>query len=168
MDLIIEKAKPSDAAEMLAYLKQIGGETDNLTFGSEGLPFTVEQEEDYIRSLEDSNSCVMFVARLDGKIVGDASFTSPTRERIRHRGELGISVVKSAWGLGIGSKLMEAVIDFARNTAQVEIIFLEVRSDNARAIRLYEKFGFEKTGVARGVLKINGQRIDCDLMSLYL
>ena len=168
MDLIIEKAKPADAAEMLAYLKQIGGETDNLTFGSEGLPFTVEQEADYFRSMEQSTSSVMFLAKLDGKIAGTAGFSAPVRERLRHRGEMNISVSKAVWGMGIGSKLMEAVIDFARNTAHAEILFLEVRSDNDRAIRLYEKFGFEKTGVARGVMKINGQLIDCDLMSLYL
>ena len=168
MDLIIEKAKPEDAAEMLAYLRQIGGETDNLTFGKEGLSLTVEQEQEHFRSMEHSSNSVMFLAKLDGRIAGTCGFSAPARERLKHRGEMNISVLKSAWGLGIGTKLMEAVIDFARNTAHAEIIFLEVRSDNHRAIRLYEKFGFEKTGVARGVMKIDGKLIDCDLMSLYL
>ena len=37
----IEPTRPEDAAAVLAYVKQIGGETDNLTFGPEGLPLTV-------------------------------------------------------------------------------------------------------------------------------
>lgn len=40
----MEYRKPikEDAKNMLEYLKQVGGESDNLTFGKEGLPFTPE------------------------------------------------------------------------------------------------------------------------------
>ena len=37
MNILITKAMPEDAKKLLEYLKKIGGETDNLTFGSEGL-----------------------------------------------------------------------------------------------------------------------------------
>lgn len=63
---------------------------------------------------------------------------------------------------------MEAVIDFAKNTAHVEIISLEVKSDNVRAIELYKKFGFENTGHFKGFLKIDGKYADFELMNLYL
>ena len=43
----IDQARPKDAAQLLAYLKQVGSETDNLTFGAEGLPGTAEQEAAY-------------------------------------------------------------------------------------------------------------------------
>lgn len=168
MGILIEKARPADAAEMLEYLKTIGGETDNLSFGAEGLPITAADEEAYLRSLEDSTHSVIFVARKDGKIVGDASFSSSPRERLKHRGALGICVLREAWGNGIATMLMKEIIRFARETAHAEIIQLEVRSDNARAIRLYEKFGFVKIGQFHGLLKINGELIDFDLMNLYL
>lgn len=167
MNLTIQKAAPEDAADLLDYLRKAGAETGNLTFGEEGIPFTVEQEAAYIASVRNSSNSVMLVARLDGKLVGNASFNSTPRERLKHRGELGISVLKEAWGMGIGTKLMEAVIDFAKNTANADIIHLEVRSDNTRAIRLYERFGFEKIGTFHGFLKINGELIDFDLMNLY-
>ena len=44
MGIRIKKAEPSDAAMLLEYLKQVGGESDNLTFGPEGMPFSVEAE----------------------------------------------------------------------------------------------------------------------------
>ena len=110
----------------------------------------------------------MFIARENGKIVGNAHFTGMTQERLKHRGTVGISVLKAEWGKGIGSRLMEAVMDFARNTAHIEIITLEVRSDNLRAIDLYKKFGFEKIGHFKGFLKIDGEYADFDLMNLYL
>lgn len=167
MDYIIEKAKPSDAAGILEYLKQVGSESDNLTFGAEGLPLSVEDEAAFLASFENSDRKVMFIAKSDGKIVGDASFTSSPRERLRHRGELAISVIKEAWGRGIGNALMLKIIEFAKDTAGVDIIQLEVRSDNESAIRLYEKHGFKKIGMFHGFLKINGELVDFDLMNLY-
>ena len=50
----IDQARPEDAAQLLAYLKRIGSETDNLTFGAEGLPGTAEQEAAYLRPMLES------------------------------------------------------------------------------------------------------------------
>ena len=43
-----------------------------------------------------------------------------------------------------------------------------MRSSNARAIRLYEKYGFRKLCVFPRFFKINGEYIDFDLMNLEL
>ena len=121
-NIIIEKARPQDTDELLRFLKAVGGETDNLTFGAEGLPVSPDEERKLLASLETSETSAMFTAKKSGKIVGNAHFTGMTRERLKHRGTIGISVLKSEWGQGIGTMLMEAVIDFARNTAHAEII----------------------------------------------
>ena len=168
MNIIIEKAKPSDAAELLEYLKVIGSETDNLTFGPDGVLMSVEEEEKFLASELVSETSVTLVAKKDGKIVGNARFTGCTKARTRHRGDMGISVLKSEWGNGLGSMLMEALIDFAKNVAHVEVITLEVNQTNKRAIALYEKFGFKKTGVFEAYSKINGKYLDFDMMILYL
>ena len=74
MNITIEKAKVCDAEALLQYLKQIGGETDNLTFGADGLPCSVEDEEKYIESLQDSKTSVMLVAKCEGKLSKKAVF----------------------------------------------------------------------------------------------
>ena len=63
--------------------------------------------------------------------------------------------------------LTEAVLAFARENgfAQLDI---EVRSDNVRAIRLYEKFGFRKLCTFPAFFRIGGQDIDFDVMLLQL
>ncbi|WP_406035268.1 GNAT family N-acetyltransferase [Treponema saccharophilum] len=43
-----------------------------------------------------------------------------------------------------------------------------MRSDNIAAIKLYEKFGFEKIGRFRGFFKINGEFIDFDIMQKFI
>lgn len=165
-NVIVEKAKPEDAEAVLNYLRQIGGETDNLTFGSEGLPFTAEEEAEYINNIIKSESNVMLFAKRNGQIIGDASLDCLAR-RMSHRGVIGISVVKDEWGKGIGSMLMQKIIDHAKS-CNIEIISLEVRSDNDRAINLYKKFGFQKIGTFAGFFKIEDELIDFDLMNLYL
>ena len=168
LSFTVSKASPEDAEGILDYLKIVGGETDNLTFGAEGVPFSPEEERSYIASLENSKCSVMLVAKSGDEVIGIASFSGTERERMRHHGELGVSVKKAFWGKGVGSALIKEIISFAKDTAKTEIISLNVRSDNLRAIRLYEKYGFEKIGCFRNFMKINGRDVDCDLMNLYL
>lgn len=164
----IRKAIPSDAEKLLEYCRQIGGESDNLTFGPEGVPFTLPQEETFLESILYSANQLYLVAVQDGEIVGTGNFTAFDRPRLSHRGEISLSVRKPFWGQHIGTRLLEELLGFAKDTAKVEILSLEVRSDNARAIALYKKFGFEAIGTFRGFLKIDGQHVDCDMMQLHL
>lgn len=110
----------------------------------------------------------MYLAKSEGRIVGLACLTTSPRQRLSHRGELAISVLKEFWGRGVSKALMRKIIDFAKFTAKADLVHLTVRSDNERAIRLYEKFGFRKIGTFRGYMKINGELVDCDFMNLYL
>ncbi|HIZ48589.1 MAG TPA: GNAT family N-acetyltransferase, partial [Candidatus Gemmiger excrementavium] len=71
------------------------------------------------------------------------------------------------WGQGVGSALMARLLVFARKHG-VEIINLEVRSDNLRAIRLYEKYGFRRIGTSPAFFKIGGQYVDAEMMYLDL
>ena len=79
-----------------------------------------------------------------------------------------MSVRKAYWNRGVGTQLMEKILEFAKESAGADIVSLEVRSDNAAAIHLYEKFGFEKIGTFRGYFKIDGELIDFDIMERML
>ena len=166
--LNIRKACPEDAKQIIALLKIIGEETDNLTFGAEGVNMTEEKEAGYLAEIYESEKELYLVAEENGELLGTAVFSALTKPRLAHRGTFSLSLKKKAWGKGIGSKFMEEILCFARNIAKTDVIYLEVRSDNRRAIALYEKFGFEKTGVFKSYMRINGKDIDCDLMQLFL
>ncbi len=164
MSIRIEKAIPSDAAKLLEYLIQVGGETDNLTFGPEGMPFSVEAEAEFISSMENSIDNVMLLAKCDDKIVGCASLNRLPR-RMKHRGDFAISVTKECWNKGIGSQLLNNIIVFAKEN-NFEVIDLQVRSDNKSAIHLYEKYGFKKIGEHPAFFKIDDEKISFYIMCL--
>lgn len=167
MNITYRKAIPQDAEALLSFLKTVGGESDNLSFGSEGAPITVQQEAAYLQSLQSDSSSAMILA-LDGNtIVGNASINGSSRPRFCHRKTIALTVRKSHWGQGIGTGLMEQLIAFARET-DTEVITLEVRSDNLRAKALYEKFGFRTFGVYEKFFKIDGNYFSADYMNLYL
>jgi ribosomal protein S18 acetylase RimI-like enzyme len=56
--------------------------------------------------------------------------------------ELGMGVLASARGVGVGSRLLAAIIDAARSR-EITAISLSVERDNAAARRLYNRFGFQ-------------------------
>jgi ribosomal-protein-alanine N-acetyltransferase len=68
---------------------------------------------------------------------------------------LTIAVARSFWGRGIGSALLGALIQAARDRGCTEV-FLEVRKDNPRARGLYLRRGFEEIGVRRGYYQPSG------------
>ena len=163
---VIERARPEEAAALLDYLKIIGGETDNLSFGAEGVPLSLEAEQEYLRSQYGSADNAQYFAKVDGEIIGTASLNRRSN-RMSHRGVFGISLKKAWWGCGAASALMKAILTFARENG-FEQLNLEVRSSNARAIHLYEKFGFRKLCTFPHFFKINGEYVDFDLMNLEL
>lgn len=166
-NMIIRKAKGSDAKAILEYCKIIGGETDNLTFGNQGVGLTLEQEKDYLDKMNSSNNSIYLVADDEGEIVGCLNLNSFSKERLKHNAELGISIKKDYWHKGIGSMLIKEAIEFAKKI-NIDSIHLTVRSDNERAKSLYTKFGFKKTGTFYRYIKIGKTFYDCDLMHLFL
>ena len=88
-------------------------------------------------------------------------------ERVAHRASVSVTVGRAFWRLGIGRKAMEALIAFGKGCG-LEVLQLEVRSDNVPAIALYESLGFEKLGLYKNFMKVNGQACDAWYMNLYL
>ena len=99
---------------------------------------------EYAKEIGNDDKSVEYFAWKNGVLIGSASLSGLPR-RMNHRATLGLTVIKAEWNNGIGTRLLEKVIGYAKQHG-IEIIDLEVRSDNVRAIHLYQKFGFVKIG----------------------
>ena len=165
-NITIRKAKIGDAQAILQYLDQIGKESDNLTFGEEGIGYTLEDEEKMIQGFEENLNSTMYIAIDSNQVVSVGNLSASKRERTKHVSVLGISVLKSHWNMGIGKKMMNSLIEFAKQAPDTKAIHLEVRSDNLVAIHLYESVGFEKNTTIPEMMYINDVYYDIDLMIL--
>jgi len=163
-NITIRKAKIDDAQAVLQYLDQIGKESDNLTFGEEGIGYTLEDEEKIIQSYDENLNSMMFIAFDDNKIVSIGNLSASKRERTKHVSVLGISVLKSHWRQGIGKQMMNTLIEFAKQAPDTKAVHLEVRSDNRVAIHLYESVGFKKNTTIPKMMFVKDTYYDIDLM----
>ena len=167
MNIIYRKATPNDASALLKHVKTVGGETQNLSYSALTFNISEEKEARFINRFYNSENDIMLVA-CDGDIIAGNAIVERNRvERYKHRAEISITVLKDYWGRGIGSSLMEMMIDFAKKSG-LEILYLEVRADNERAIALYRKFGFSEIGVYKDFFKIEEKYYDALLMMLKI
>lgn len=166
--LVIREAAPDDARAVLAYVETIAGESDNLTFGPGEFGIELADEVRIIQRFRDDPQQLYLVAEVEGELVGGLTFMAGTRPRIRHAGELGMSVLRSHWRLGIGSRLLDALIAWARAGGTIRKLDLRVRIDNEAAIALYRGRGFELEGTIRRAFCIDGVFVDHFAMGLAL
>ena len=108
---------------------------------------------------------LFIVAERAGQVVGNAGLTPNQALRRRHAMSLGIAVSGADQRQGVGSALMAALIDWADHWAQVLRLELTVYADNARAIALYQRFGFELEGRLRGFALREGEFVDALAMA---
>lgn len=114
---VIERARPEEAAALLDYLKIVGEETENLSFGAEGVSLDLEAEQDHLRMQSESMDNVQYLAKVKDEIIGTASLNRK-HKRMSHRGEFGISLKKAWWGRGAAAALMNLELNTPDN--QVE------------------------------------------------
>ena len=162
--IVIIEGIPEDAKAVIEFTKKAGGETDNLTFGAEGLDVTPEQEAVFLQEMHENPRAVFLCAWKEDTLIG-TGFLGGMNKRMKHRARLAISILKSEWNNGVGSAMMEKLIGFAKENG-IEIVELEVRCDNKRAIHLYEKYGFKHIGTSPAFFKIKDEYIDFELMYL--
>ena len=128
---------------------------------------TVEQECAWIEGFVSSANSLLLVAEFNSQLVGILDFQGGHRRRIAHSGVIGTSVRASMRGQGVGSILMETLIEWARQTGKVERLELQVFADNAQAIALYTKKGFAIEGRKPQAIRLSdGSYLDELVMGL--
>jgi len=109
---------------------------------------------------------IQYIAHDCEKVVGYCDINRDRDgEQYAHCGELHIGIHPQYRGLGVGRRLLETAIRQAQQRG-IERIALHALADNAVAIHMYEKFGFEHEGIHRNVWKIGDHYRDAVSMAL--
>ncbi len=161
--LQIRRLEPSDAA-LYREIRLEGLRISPEAFGS-----TFEKEDAQPLSWFETvlGRTDIFGAFLDGTLAGVAAYAVQGGSKQAHKATLwGMYVRNTARNLGLGKKLVAAVLNHARE--RVEMIQLTVVSENDDARRLYSASGFVEYGYEKRGLKQDGRYYDHVLMVNYL
>jgi len=162
----IRRAEPRDADALVALGREVGAEPEGWLITTGGWR-TAGEERRYLKAIRRWEHAAVFVAEADGQVVGRLSVSRDQHPASRHVADLGLMVAAERRGQGIGRGLLEAAVDWAR-AAGVTKLELHVFPWNEPALRLYERFGFEREGVRRGHYRRAGEEVDAILMAYRL
>ncbi|MDP3386008.1 MAG: GNAT family protein [Eubacteriales bacterium] len=167
-ELIIREATKSDAKDLIDYLDKIAGESDFLTFGVGEMIISLEQEEMFLENSYKQENALIALVFLDERIIGCVSLAGGVKPRLRHVGEMGISVLEAYWGKGVGEMMIDYLINWSKKTGVIRKINLKVRNDNARGLNLYKRTGFELEGTVRRDMLIGNKFYDSIIMGMLI
>ncbi|HEU0178784.1 MAG TPA: GNAT family N-acetyltransferase [Blastocatellia bacterium] len=159
MDIKIRRAEPSDAeAIWKCYMAPL------VVRNTLQLPYrSLESVREQLTKSGEAQYTL--VALIDGAVVGVIGLHTSFRPRVNHRGEIGMMVRDDWQGKGVGTAMMQAVIDLADRWLNLTRIELTVFTDNEPAIALYRKFGFEIEGTHRKFAFRDGEFVDAHAMA---
>jgi len=100
------------------------------------------------RWTSDLTNNISLIARSEEGVVGHLYMFRTPYERRKGVADLLIYIHQDFQDLGLGTRMMEKAIELAKQRG-FHRLGLTVVADNHRAIRVYEKVGFKKEGIAR-------------------
>ncbi len=146
MEALIRNADAPDGANVFEVFNLTHAESDYLLSYPDENSYNPEQEAQFLANKTNSSNEIELIAVIDGKVAGTAGIEAVgSKHKVKHRAELGISILKEYWGLGLGKALIQACIQCAREAGYVQLE-LNVVAENERAISLYKSLGFEEFG----------------------
>jgi ribosomal protein S18 acetylase RimI-like enzyme len=102
-----------------------------------------------------ANDWPMYCAVDGDKVVGWADIVADGIPECAHRGRLGMGMIASHRGKGLGARLLQACLDHAPRSG-IEKVELTVYTSNVNAIALYRKFGFVEYGLQKDYRRLDG------------
>ena len=158
MSLKIRDIKIEDYKE-ISKIRKMPGVMENILSNK-------DEEDELIKEkiINRGNNQYWYVAEEDGKVLGLGILMNHGNLRKKHVGVITLMVNSDYQNKGIGSLLMDKLINLSES---LNIIRLElcVFRDNYKAINLYKKFGFKEEGIkVKSALK-NGEYADEIMMA---
>ncbi|MFJ7725325.1 GNAT family N-acetyltransferase [Neobacillus sp. NPDC097160] len=144
----VRSAVEKDAKNLSELRVQIDGETENLD-REKGEAYIDETGFKQIIKVDtESMNNLFLVAEINGRIIGFSRCEGNKLKRTSHKVEFGVCVLKEFWGYRIGQNLLKESIQWAEANG-IKKITLNVLETNDKAIKLYQKYGFEVEGILK-------------------
>ena len=136
------------------------------TYDEEAI-LTIDNFRDKIPIIDNNN--FILGCYKDKDLVGIVAFHQESRRKDRHKAYIrSMYVLPECRKEGIGKLLLDESIKRAKAIEEIEILLLDVVTNNLPAKQLYLSFGFQIYGREKMAYKLNHQYFDMESMSLSI
>ncbi len=165
--VIIREIEKKDAIEYFELSNKLDQETIFRPYEPGERQLSNEEKKQEIERLINDKNSILLVAEEDNKLVGYLGAYGRSANRLKHTVTIGIGILQSHTGKGIGTKLFETLEEWAieNNKHRLELTVME---NNLPGQALYKKMGFVIEGIKRDSMYVNGEYINDIYMSKLL
>ncbi len=139
--VVLRNPEPGDAQSMIGLVNALDTETVFLSREPGEFEMTLEKEQEFLAGQKASETALFLICVVDGEIMGSCQASCYARRRFRHKAMVGIALRQAVCGLGIGRKMMNALIAWGKGRG-LSHLELEVDTGNLPALKLYMSLGF--------------------------
>jgi RimJ/RimL family protein N-acetyltransferase len=165
VSFLVRHADPSDAEQLTRLADAVSAEPEGWLISIAGEWRSAGDERRFLKALRRYPHAAVFVAEDDdGRLIGRLSVGRDPHPASTHVADVGLMVAREARRQGVGTALLQAAVEWARETG-VRKLELHVFPWNEAAIALYDAFGFEREGYRKRHYRRGGEFVDAILMA---
>jgi RimJ/RimL family protein N-acetyltransferase len=157
--IVLREVTPADAMALLALKRQLDEETSFMLLEPDERSADVAEIQFNLERIDAAANSVVIVATSGDTLVGYVELSGGAFRRNARTAELVIGLAAAASGQGVGARLLTQAEAWARLHG-LHRIELTVMAHNTRAIRVYERHGFQAEGRRRECLLVDGEFVD--------
>lgn len=135
--VLVRELASKDREQLLTHFLALGSEDRLLRFGQTVPDHVIEN---YVRTIDFSRDTVFGVFDHELELIGVGHLAYLPAEGDKRTAEFGVSVLESARGHGVGTKLFERAAIRSRNT-RVSMLYMHCLSRNATMMHIAKKSG---------------------------
>jgi RimJ/RimL family protein N-acetyltransferase len=158
----------SDAQNLINTIKTYVANSEYIPMYAHEFTPTIEEEIEWISKFIYQDNSLLIIAVYEGQLIGNIDLSGRQREIMQHTGEIGMGMLKEWRNAGLGTALLIALIDWAKENPILEKLCLGVYVENKAGLALYTKLGFTEDGRQNNFFKQNNRYYDNIIMSLDL
>jgi RimJ/RimL family protein N-acetyltransferase len=166
VSLRVRRAGPRDARALVELAHDVSTEPEGWLI-SEGEWRSIRDERRYLAAARRSPDLAVLVAENDAGVVGRLSIVRDLHPACAHVADLGLMVARAHRRQGVGSALLRAAEEWARDTG-IRKLELSVFPHNEPARALYERQGYRQEGRRVGHFRRGATYLDALVMAKEL
>ncbi|KIS03924.1 GNAT family N-acetyltransferase [Paucilactobacillus wasatchensis] len=137
----LQTASPADAAKILALLRLLRVESEMFSVSDDFDHLTVADEANNLARINETTDNLVLLAWNGDLPIGIA--TVARIHEVESAGEVGIAIQKKFWHQGLGTFMMDELLNWGVEFSSLHQLILTVVTENTNAIKLYQKMNFE-------------------------